>query len=475
MMGAQFLQRILGIVSMLFLARILTPNDFGIVSIATVVVFFVDSLSHLGAKQYVAQAQECDDDVVNTAWTLNFIFKAVAWLIFVLSVNWLTDFLDKREISNALYAISFILLLSSFINPGLWVLGRELDYRPQFILSTVSKFISVPVVLVLAYITESYWSMVTGTLLGYLITAVCSYFVCNYKPKLSLVNTRQQFAFSKWMLLRGWFGYARAEADSLVIAKFFNLDMVGVYGLFKNLAMMPLTIIVTPLTEPLLSSFSKSNRESGVLAYQLNTSLLVALMVVCPIAGMMVSFHQDMVLLLLGEKWQQHSLIFALLAPVIISLTLMSVISQLVLSKGKVKSLFYFDITTFFITTTVLMLVGQGEFSAADFALIRTVLSVLTLILFLILLAKNNIKMSVIDALTVLSPFVAVCIVTWFCYNLNIGMVSNVFFRLTIECLFFLFFYTFLLLLAYFVFKERQEMKIVFSLFKNLTSKFYKQ
>lgn len=81
-MCSRLVQRSIGIVSLLILSRLLTPTDFGVVALATMLVFLCDSLSESGAQQYIIQKKQLDDVDLNTAWSLNILLKSLLAMIF---------------------------------------------------------------------------------------------------------------------------------------------------------------------------------------------------------------------------------------------------------------------------------------------------------------------------------------------------------------------------------------------------------
>ena len=98
----RLIQRSIGLISTLILARVLTPNDFGIVAISVLVVHFCDALSATGSQQYIVQKTDVDSDDVNSAWTIDIIMKLALWIILVLAVPLISSFYDRPEIENAL-------------------------------------------------------------------------------------------------------------------------------------------------------------------------------------------------------------------------------------------------------------------------------------------------------------------------------------------------------------------------------------
>ena len=94
----RLIQRSIGLVSILILARILTPEDFGVVSIASVVVFFFDVLTESGTRQYIIHKEHTTEDDINTAWSLNLLIKLGIFLVVIVIAPMVADFFDNAAL-----------------------------------------------------------------------------------------------------------------------------------------------------------------------------------------------------------------------------------------------------------------------------------------------------------------------------------------------------------------------------------------
>ena len=113
----RLVQRGIGIFSFLILARILTPEDFGIVSIATLLVFLCDILSETGAQQYIVHKEVVDDNDLNTSWTLGIILKSLLAIVLILASPFVASFYELPQLTVVLQIIALVLPLSALNNP----------------------------------------------------------------------------------------------------------------------------------------------------------------------------------------------------------------------------------------------------------------------------------------------------------------------------------------------------------------------
>lgn len=458
--STKLVQRGLGMISMLILARILTPEDFGLVSICTLAVFLFNSLSEVGAKQYLIRAKDIDEDMINTAWTLNIAIKGCIWLMFFIFTPFIADFMGKAEIETPLRVLSIILIVGCLGNPGVWLFSRDLNYKPLFKMDVISKVLSFIVVLLIAYFERTYWAMIVGLVLQYLLPSIFSHFICNHKPKFKLTNMAQQMKFSQWVVANSLVGYARGEGDSILVAKYFNLEMVGVYSIFKNLSSMPLTQLISPATDPILATFSTAIREDDFHPYQLNTVLLLLLSLVIPLTMLMTYFNQEIVLLLLGDKWVEHAYILPILACMMIPGVIFKILSEYVLAEGGYRPIVYYQICMTVITLGILYMVVGSDLES--FSKYRVLISFVSIAVFCTYFQIKYKLFKFSDVILFMLPLLA-------SGGALLGIASidftslNWFVRLVVGCSFFSVIYTLFLLLLVYLNRQRYECTLFLS------------
>lgn len=331
---------------MLVLARFLTPEDFGIVAIATITAFFFDVIGETGTPQYITQKESITTADVNTAWTLNLILKAGCFLLFIVSIPLISNYSDNTLLGPVLYCVSLVIPLGALISPGLIVQGRNLNFKPITKLTIIEKFVSICITIPLAVVLESYWAMVIGMMVSYTLKLIISYLVAPWPVRLCVENIRAQWKFSKWVLGQGIVGFSRAEIDSFLTTRLFGMDALGGFNVMKNISTLPAREIIRPIANPLLPAFSKLKNEPERLGYQFTNCLIIITIVSTMIVGYLYFFHSTLVHLVFDEKWWKFSPLLGTLSLIIITYSLSEIISRLILSQGLSKVNFFFSVFT---------------------------------------------------------------------------------------------------------------------------------
>tara|TARA_Y100000780_G_C13671339_1_gene412491 strand:- start:95 stop:1567 length:1473 start_codon:yes stop_codon:yes gene_type:complete len=357
MLALSFLQRGLGFISTVILARLLTPEDYGIIAIIYLVVFLADALSNLGGAQYIIHKAKIDDDDLNTAWTINIILKSTFYLIAALAIPFILHFLEMPDLLIPMLVTLLILPISSITNPGEYLFHKNLELRSFFWMNLIARVSVFIITVILAYVYKNYWALIFGTLFSYLLPALGTYFIHDYRPRLSLIRFNQQWRFSKWVFYNSFIGYIKAQIDVMFISKFFQPADIGGYNMMKNLARMPDRIIISPLASTFLSTYSKVKHDRDKLNKVANVSVLALCSLLCPLAVFFFFNSIAITQILLGEKWLEYTDVFRVLVLSLI-LTPMAVFTKnYTMAFGSVKSFFYLDLFTVFVSCTVYLFV----------------------------------------------------------------------------------------------------------------------
>ena len=378
LVSVKFLERGIGLISTLILARLLLPEDFGVIAIAMLVVYFFEALTLIGGEQYLTRKRQVDCCDLDTAWTINIIFRSFFLVLLLLLVPSIHDYYAINGLDTVLYALSSILILGGVKNPGFSLYNRNFNYRPVFINNLIKKLVGFTITVGLAVVTESYWSVIIGSIVSMASLTVGSYILHPYRPRLSLSRAADQWAFSKWLFLKGLLGYTRAQLDTAVVSILFPVGQLGKYHLVRDISVMPAIDIIQPATVPLLAGFSKIRDEQINLFHKLDLSIFMLNVVIVPLC-VYIYFYSELILrVVLGSAWVDAAGVFANLVFLLYSISVIHVISQFLISIGKVRDLFVFDlITTIFI---FVCLITIPVASIENFALLRGFLGVVVIV-----------------------------------------------------------------------------------------------
>jgi lipopolysaccharide exporter len=380
----QLVQRSLGIISTLILARLLTPEHFGIVALVTIALNFFEVLVQTGNHQYIIQKEQVDDQDLNTAWSMDVAIKSAMALLIIATAPTIATYFETPELALALSVGALALPLRALKTPGMMLLARNISYRPLFRLTLWQKGLSFVTVITVAFIQPSHWAIITGNLVSALILAVGSYRVHSYRPSWTLVHARRQWQFSQWLLMRGVVGFTRSQIDNLLVSKLFGTTQLGGYNLVREVALLPALSAILPMSEPLLAAIAQGKHDKTILAYRIRLSLALMTTALIPLTTFIMLYPELIINVLLGERWDIYAPLLQPFGLFFFTFCLFELISDAVIAQGRVKMLFWFDVASTIVI--VIILYRWGTANLETMAWLRGWLAVATTVILIMFL-----------------------------------------------------------------------------------------
>ncbi|MFC4258490.1 lipopolysaccharide biosynthesis protein [Marinobacter lacisalsi] len=384
LLSIQLVQRGLGIISTLILARLLAPEHFGIIALVTIALQFFELLVETGNQQYIVQKQTLDDEDLNTAWSMDILIKSGIAVLVIGSAPALAAWFEEPALTWALAVASLALPIRALKTPGMMRLAREINYRPLFRLTLWQKGLSFITVITIAFIEPSHWAIITGNLVSAAILAAGSYRVDQHRPRWTLSRFRQQWGFSQWLLMRGLIGFTRSQIDNLLVSRFFGTTQLGGYNLVREVSLLPALSAIIPMSEPLLAAIAEVKSRPEALAYRVQLSLALMISVLTPLALYIFLFPELIVLTLLGEQWTEYGPLLRPFSLFFFTFCLFALLSDAVIAMGRVRALFFFDLVSTSMIIAILFYFGRAGLENMAWA--RGVLAVFTTVALLAIL-----------------------------------------------------------------------------------------
>lgn len=326
MFGARQAIRLLGLISMLVMARLLMPEDFGLIAQSMMAVGLIEALSAFGFELALIQNHEAKRSHYDTVWTLNIIKAAVVAALLALAAAPVAAFFEEPRLEAIIYILAASFFVGSFANVGVIDLRKHLRYRADFIYLVVPKIAAITANIAFAFYFRNYWALVAGMLASTAASFTMSYVMSRYRPRFSLSEWREVFGFSKWVLVSQYIAFLSREAPIFIIGKLVSSHQVGLYRMAAELSNFLSTEIYIPALRALYPAYAK-NKEGAAGLYL--DAVGIVILLIGPACMGMVLVAEPMVGLLLGEKWMET-------VPVIQVLTIGALLRAVWLSPGAV-------------------------------------------------------------------------------------------------------------------------------------------
>jgi lipopolysaccharide exporter len=307
--------RLLGLLSVLILARLLSPRDFGIMAIASAVVALVEIFSALGLRQALLRIAEPERSHLDTAWTIQLLLMVVLGLSVATLGPPVAAFFQQPELRSVLFALSFTFLFYGCINIGTVEFDRKMRFGRDLKMRLTVRVTAIAGTVVAAVVLQSYWALVIGLLLQSGLHAVASYFFHPFRPRFSLVKRTELLGSSLWMFLAYAAQVAQHQAERLIVGRLIPLPLVGLYSVSKDLSSIFTLEIATALNRVTFVATARQQSSLSEDPSRAVTMLGGYAVVAAPMGLGLAAVADDAVLVLFGSQWRDGAPLLQLIAP----------------------------------------------------------------------------------------------------------------------------------------------------------------
>ncbi len=338
--GARIISRIIDLVTMIVLAHILHPKDFGLVAIAMTVIYIVEAALELPISQALVRLDVIRPAHYNTAFTLG-LLRGLLLSLIVCLLSWpFAHFYGDMRLLPLVCALSIAPASRGLVSPRLADFSKNFDFVPDFTMEFFSKLAAFAVAMTLALLTHSYWAVAAGTLVAPILATAISYFLAPYRPRIDLTELPAFSGFLGWITAAQMIGALNWQADRLLLGKITTRSSLGLFTAANDASNVPLSALLTPILRPLLSAFTVLRQDPLRLArsYQSSASAIITLALPILVGESLIA--GPFVRLVLGDKWLGSVVYLRWLAVSLIPTLFAFPLGPLVMAFGKTHIFF---------------------------------------------------------------------------------------------------------------------------------------
>lgn len=309
--------RILQLGTVLFLAQLLSPDAFGLFSIALVTQSALKRLTQLGLN--TALIQHRDDDVdtyLDTVWTVKLARGLFLGVALYLLAPLVSSFFGEPRVTDMLRVFALFPILSGLRNPGIVYFVKELDFHMDVAYRLSRRLAYVLVGVGVGYATESVWALVLAMLASQVTGLFASYLVHSYRPwpRFDRTAASELFEYGKWIFGSEALMFLINEGDDAFVGWALGSSALGIYQLSYQLSNAPTTEITHPIQRVIFPAYSKIQDDVASLRRGYFTSVRVITLLAFPSSVGIVIIAPVFVPAVLGSAWSGMSLPMQLFA-----------------------------------------------------------------------------------------------------------------------------------------------------------------
>lgn len=298
--------RILQLLKVVILARLLSPEAFGLLGIALLVIAGLRQFSNLGFDEALIQHKNDNiDEYLNTAWILKIARGSIIAIVAFLTAPYLAVFFGEPSAGPLIKIIGLSPLILGLQNPAVVYFQKNLNFHKEFIYQVGGRIVDLTVAVIIALIFNSVWALAAGIVSMNIVKLFLSYVIHRFRPKIqfNLGYGQEMFEFGKWMFASSILIFLYTNGDDLFVGWFFTATSLGFYQLayrFSNAPASEITHTISRVSFPTLSKVKDDTRRlrNGYLQV-VKTSTLIAF----PMAAGIAAIAPQFVNAILGNQW----------------------------------------------------------------------------------------------------------------------------------------------------------------------------
>lgn len=344
--AAQPLKLAIGIGSTAILARLLTPNDFGLLAMVTPLLMFVDSLTNLGLETATVRQENLEHQQLSAIFWFSLQINAIVIGLMLLMAPVLAQFYRRSELTGMtfLLAIGAIALGVSYQHQAL--LKRQMRFGTLTLIEVVAITAGAIAAVVAAWQNWGYWALVLQLVVMQLFQSVAYWIVCGWRPnkptfnKSNVAPLREMLSFGAHLTGFRFLTRIGMYLDRILIGYFSGATSLGLYQVAHRWAHFPFEQIYFPLFDVAVSSLSRAYRDPDLYLNYCRRGFLLLFSVCLPALAFCFVEAQNLLLLLLGEQWLDAVPLFQVLTIAVFVVSFYRVTKWLYVSAGQTQRQF---------------------------------------------------------------------------------------------------------------------------------------
>jgi O-antigen/teichoic acid export membrane protein len=302
---SQYSNRLLGFVSTLILAKLLTPADFGLVAVASMVIEIMQLFRDMGLSEAVISSRREDRKALDTAHTVLVGYNVLLFGLVAAASPLVAWFYRDQSLILIVILLSSNLVINSLRLVPVTLIRRNLEFRKLMLTDLGPSFVSAIVGIVLALVGFGVWSLVLKTMVQSVLTLVLVQLVVPYRPRFAFERSaaRDLFGYGKFIVGSSMLFVALYNIDRLFVSRIAGLAAFGAFDFAARIADMPTKQFSGLVGAVMFPVYSAVDRSGAVLRPMFLRTLKYTASITFPAAVGLALFGPALVDRFYGPRW----------------------------------------------------------------------------------------------------------------------------------------------------------------------------
>lgn len=298
--------RLLTAATFVILARLLSPQVFGVVAFASVAIAFLGIFVQQGFGQVLVQIPVLEERHKDTAFWISLSFGFLLAIITIAASWWLDSALDQMDLGPVLRVLAIGFVLSGLSSVQIAILQRQMKFRQLAARQLLGNFVGAVIGIACALLGAGVWSLVAQTLSGTAVGLVVLWTATGWRPGLAVDRATylELFRFSRNTMGSSVMVFFNRRTDDLFIGAFLGPVLLGVYSVAFRILLIMLEIGLRTVATVALPTFSRLQGDIGRLRSAYLTATRLSAAVSLPMFCFMIVGAAEVIEVVFGPKWE---------------------------------------------------------------------------------------------------------------------------------------------------------------------------
>ncbi|WP_375206962.1 oligosaccharide flippase family protein [Hyphococcus sp.] len=299
----KFAGRLIDLFTLIILTNALQPTDFGLVAQAMTVIIIVEAVTSMPIGQPLLRMKAPEGAAYDTGFTLTFLRAIGIGVIIIFLSHPLAAFFHEPRLPPLLAILALAPILRGCISPLMVEFIRSYNLRPEAMMDIFSKLASLAVVIIMVWLSPSYWAIIAATVTTPAVLCLMSYALAPYRPRLSLKYWRSFADVIGWNAVIAALNAIFFQIDRVLLGRALGNADFGRYAVSRTFVDIPHQAILAPLTRPMTASFAQTENEGRRQTLWLKCAHSM-FFIVGPVLVTMAILAEQIIFIVTGPDWK---------------------------------------------------------------------------------------------------------------------------------------------------------------------------
>lgn len=339
---SQLATLVLHLVFTVLLARMLTPEVFGLFGMVMVVVGFCDIFNDFGLSSHLIRVQELDKGLASTLFYINLIVGLLLSVGFFFLAEHLSFFFEEPSLIPPARMVAPVFLITAIASIPHGLLQRHMDFKGLFYIQFVSVLIGGLTAIVMAYLNYGVLSLVAQYLMITLVSTVLIIVIAKWKPDTVFVlsKTGDTLRYARGLFADNFLSYVAKKLDYLLIGKYLGKYELGIYTRGYALMHAPVQNIAGAIAKVLFPSMAGIQDDIDRIRSIYLKIIQYTVWLVFPLVVGLVVVAEPLIIVVLGEDWRDVIPVVRVLAVVGAVQAITKINTSIFMALGKTRLMF---------------------------------------------------------------------------------------------------------------------------------------